>query len=147
MDTLSYRTVSANDATVVRKWYIVDAEGQTLGRISTRIAAILRGKNKPYFTPHTDCGDYVIIINAEKVKLTGNKMLDKVIQHYTGHPGGRKVTNPKNLLATQPEKLLERSIKGMLPKNKLGSAMYRKLFVYAGQEHPHGAQKPETLNF
>ncbi|HAE13424.1 MAG: 50S ribosomal protein L13 [Chitinophagales bacterium] len=147
MDTLSFKTVSANNATVTRKWLIVDAEGQTLGRLSTRVAAILRGKNKPYFTPHVDCGDYVIIINAEKVKLTGSKMLDKVIQHYTGHPGGRKVTNPRTLLRNNPEKLLERSIKGMLPKNKLGSAMYKKLFVYAGSEHPHVAQKPETLTF
>ncbi len=147
MDTLSYRTVSANDATVTRKWYIIDADGQTLGRMSSRIATILRGKNKPYFTPHTDCGDYVIIINAEKVKLTGNKMLDKEIQHFTGYPGGRKVTNPKTVLAKQPHKLLEKSIRGMLPKNKLGNAMYKKLFVYAGSEHPHAAQKPETLKF
>ena len=147
MDTLSYRTVSANDATVTRKWYIIDADGQTLGRMSSRIATILRGKNKPYFTPHTDCGDYVIIINAEKVKLTGNKMLDKEIQHFTGYPGGPKVTNPKTVLAKQPHKLLEKSIRGMLPKNKLGNAMYKKLFVYAGSEHPHAAQKPETLKF
>jgi large subunit ribosomal protein L13 len=147
VDTLSYRTISANNATVDRKWYILDAEGQTLGRISSNIAAILRGKNKPYFTPHTDCGDYVIIINAEKVRLTGNKMLDKEIQHFTGYPGGRKVANPKTVLSKNPGKLLERSIKGMLPKTKLGNAMYKKLFVYAGSAHPHGAQKPEILKF
>ncbi|MFN0276611.1 MAG: 50S ribosomal protein L13 [Chitinophagales bacterium] len=147
MDTLSFRTKSANDQTVTRDWYIVDADGKTLGRISSRIAAILRGKNKAYFTPHTDCGDYVIIINAEKVKLTGKKMLEKEIDWYTGHPGGRKVANPKTILAKQPHKLLERSIKGMLPHNKLGSQMYKKLFVYAGTEHPHTAQKPKTLNF
>lgn len=147
MDTLSYRTVSANNATVDRKWYVVDADGQTLGRISTHIASILRGKNKAYFTPHTDCGDYVIIINAEKIKLSGNKMEEKVIQHYTGYPSGRKVTNPKNVLSRTPEKLLEKSIKGMLPKTTLGAAMYRKLFVYAGPAHPHAAQKPETINF
>ncbi len=147
MDTLSFKTRSANRATVTHEWWIVDAEDQVLGRISARIAAILRGKNKPYFTPHTDCGDYVIIINAEKVKLTGKKMLVKEIDHYTGYPGGRKVANPKTILAKTPEKLLERSIKGMLPHNKLGSAMYKKLFVYAGNEHPHSAQKPKTLKF
>lgn len=147
MDTLSYRTVSANNATVKREWWLIDAEDQTLGRLSTRIAAILRGKNKPYFTPHTDCGDFVIIINAEKVRLTGKKMTDKEIQWYSGYPGGRKVANPKTVLAKNPEKLLERSIKGMLPHNKLGNAMYKKLFVYAGTEHPHTAQKPKTLKF
>ncbi len=147
MDTLSYRTKSANAATVTHDWILIDAADQTLGRLSTRVAAILRGKNKPYFTPHTDCGDYVIIINAEKVKMTGKKMLEKEIDWYTGYPGGRKVANPKTVLAKAPEKLLERSIKGMLPHNKLGSAMYKKLFVYAGNEHPHAAQKPKTIKF
>ena len=145
MDTLSYKTRSANAATVTHDWWLIDAEGQTLGRLSAKVAAILRGKNKPYFTPHTDCGDYIIIINAEKVKLTGKKMLEKEIDWYTGYPGGRKVANPKTVLAKQPHKLLERSIKGMLPHNKLGSAMFKKLFVYAGTEHPHAAQKPKTL--
>ncbi len=145
VEMLSYKTKSANDAMVTRAWWIVDAENQTLGRLSTKVAAILRGKNKPYFTPHTDCGDYVIIINAEKVRLTGKKMLEKEIDWYTGYPGGRKVANPKTVLANQPHKLLERSIKGMLPHNKLGRAMYKKLFVYAGTEHPHAAQKPQTL--
>ncbi|MEZ5012740.1 MAG: 50S ribosomal protein L13 [Chitinophagales bacterium] len=147
MNTLSYKTISANDATVTRAWWVIDAEDQTLGRLSTRVAAILRGKNKPYYTPHTDCGDYVIIINAEKVRLTGNKMMDKEIDWYTGYPGGRKVANPKTVLSKHPEKLLERSIKGMLPHTKLGRAMYKKLFVYAGAEHPHAAQKPQTLKF
>ncbi len=147
MDTLSYRTKSANNATVTREWWLIDADGLTLGRLSTRVAAILRGKNKPYFTPHTDCGDFVIIINAEKVRLTGKKMVEKEIDWYTGYPGGRKVANPKTVLANNPEKLLERSIKGMLPHNKLGSAMYKKLFVYAGAVHPHTAQKPKTLKF
>lgn len=145
MDTLSFRTKSANKATVVHNWYIVDAEDKTLGRLSTKVAAVLRGKNKPYFTPHTDCGDYVIIVNAEKVKMTGKKMMEKEIQHFTGYPGGRKVMNPKTVLATNPTRLLERSIKGMLPKTKLGDAMYKKLFVYAGPDHPHQAQKPITL--
>lgn len=145
MDTLSFRTKSANDATVTHGWFIVDAEDQILGRLSSQVASILRGKNKPYFTPHTDCGDNVIIINAEKIKLTGNKLMDKEIQHYTGYPGGRKVVNAKTVLAKNPTHLLERSIKGMLPKTKLGAAMYKKLFVYAGPEHPHQAQKPITL--
>lgn len=145
MDTLSFKTKSANDASVVHGWFIVDAEDQTLGRLSSKVASVLRGKNKPYFTPHTDCGDYVIIVNAEKVRLTGNKMLEKEIQHYTGYPGGRKVVNPKTVLAKNPTRLLERSIKGMLPKTKLGAAMYKKLFVYAGPDHPHQAQKPITL--
>ncbi len=145
MDTLSYKTRSANVATVTHAWWLVDAEDQTLGRLSAKVAAILRGKNKPYFTPHTDCGDYIIIINAEKIKLTGKKMLEKEIDWYTGYPGGRKVANPKTVLAKQPHKLLERSIKGMLPHTKLGSAMYKKLFVYAGTEHPHAAQKPQIL--
>lgn len=147
MDTLSYKTRSANKATVTHDWWLVDAEDQTLGRISARIAAILRGKNKPYFTPHCDCGDYIIIINAEKVKLTGKKMEDMEIDWYSGHPGGRTVVNPKMVLAKTPTKLLERTIKGMLPHTKLGSAMYKKLFVYAGTEHPHAAQKPKTLKF
>lgn len=132
---------------VTREWWLIDADGLTLGRLSTRVAAILRGKNKPYFTPHTDCGDFVIIINAEKVRLTGKKMTEKEIDWYTGYPGGRKVANPKTVLANAPEKLLERSIKGMLPHNKLGAAMYKKLFVYAGDVHPHAAQKPKTLKF
>lgn len=145
MDTLSYKTRSANVATVTHDWWVIDAEDLVLGRLSAKVAAILRGKNKPYFTPHTDCGDYVIIINAEKVKLTGKKMLEKEIDWYTGYPGGRKVANPKTVLARQPQKLLERSIKGMLPHTKLGAVMYKKLFVYAGTEHPHAAQKPKTL--
>lgn len=147
VDTLSFRTKSANDNTVTREWYIIDAEDKTLGRLSTRVAAILRGKNKPYFTPHTDCGDFIIIINAEKIRLTGKKMLEKEVDWFTGYPGGRKVANPKTVLAKQPAKLLERSIKGMLPHTKLGAQMYKKLFVYAGNKHPHIAQKPKTLNF
>ena len=146
MNTLSYKTVSANKDMVTHKWYVVDADGQTLGRLSTRIATVLRGKHKPYYTPHTDCGDFVVVINAEKIRLTGNKMEDKEIQHYTGYPSGRRVTNPKKVLQKQPTKLVEKAVKGMLPKTKLGNAMYKKLFVYAGPEHPHGAQKPETLN-
>jgi large subunit ribosomal protein L13 len=147
MSNLHFTTKHANAATVQRNWYIVDGTNQTVGRISARIAAILRGKNKAYYTPHVDCGDYVIIINAEKVKLTGNKMNDKVYDHFTGYPGGLKEELAKDLLKRRPEVLLERAIKGMLPKNRLGRKMYGKLFVYAGEVHPHTAQKPQDLKF
>jgi large subunit ribosomal protein L13 len=147
MNTLSYKTKSANEATVKRDWYIVDATNQTLGRMSAKIAAILRGKNKPYYTPHTDCGDYVIVINAEKVILTGNKMNEKEYQTFSGYPGGQKIELAKDLIRRRPEVVIERAVKGMLPKNRLGRKMYKKLFAYAGAEHPHTAQKPQTLTF
>jgi large subunit ribosomal protein L13 len=147
MNTLSYKTKSANEATVKRDWYIVDATNQTLGRMSAKIAAILRGKNKPYYTPHTDCGDYIIVINAEKVILTGNKMNEKEYQTYSGYPGGQKAELAKDLIRRRPEVVIERAVKGMLPKNRLGRKMYKKLFAYAGAEHPHTAQKPQTLTF
>jgi large subunit ribosomal protein L13 len=140
------KTFMANAQNVERKWYLVDATDLVLGRLSTEVAAILRGKHKPTFTPHVDCGDYVIIVNAEKIALTGNKLQDKMYYRHSGYPGGLKQRNAKTLLDNQPEKILEKSIRGMLPKNKLGAAMYRKLFVYAGPEHPHQAQKPEALN-
>jgi large subunit ribosomal protein L13 len=147
MNTLSYKTKSANDAYVKRDWYIVDATNLTLGRACAKIAAILRGKNKPYYTPHTDCGDYIIVINAEKVILTGNKLHEKEYQTYSGYPGGQKTELAKDLLRRRPEAVIERAIKGMLPKNRLGRKMFKKLFVYAGAEHPHTAQKPQTLTF
>jgi len=147
MNTLSYKTKSANEASVKRDWYIVDATNQTLGRMSAKIAAILRGKNKPYYTPHTDCGDYIIVINAEKVILTGNKLNEKEYQTFSGYPGGQKRELAKDLLRRRPEAVIERAVKGMLPKNRLGRKMYKKLFTYAGAEHPHGAQKPQTLTF
>jgi large subunit ribosomal protein L13 len=147
MNTLSYKTKSANEATVKRDWYIVDATNMTLGRMSAKIAAILRGKNKPYYTPHTDCGDYVIVINAEKVVLTGNKMNEKEYQTFSGYPGGQKIELAKDLVRRRPEVVIERAVKGMLPKNRLGRKMYKKLFTYAGAEHPHTAQKPQTLTF
>jgi large subunit ribosomal protein L13 len=147
MNTLSFKTKSANEATVKRDWYIVDATNLTLGRMSAKIAAILRGKNKPYYTPHTDCGDYVIVINAEKVILTGNKMNEKEYQTFSGYPGGQKIELAKDLIRRRPEVVIERAIKGMLPKNRLGRKMYKKLFAYAGAEHPHAAQKPQTLTF
>jgi large subunit ribosomal protein L13 len=142
---LTQQTVSVRKEDVQRKWYIVDADGETVGRISTKIASVLRGKHKPTYTPHTDTGDYVIIINADKVRFTGNKMAQKVYLTYSLHPGGQKSILAKDLMVKKPIKIMEEAIKGMLPKNKLGRAMYKKLFVYAGGEHPHSAQKPEPL--
>lgn len=145
MDTLSYKTQSANKETASHNWLVVDAEGQPLGRLASKIAAILRGKHKTNYTPHVDCGDYVIVLNAEKVKLTGNKMTQKVYYTHSGYPGGQKQRTPEQILAKYPNRLIEIAVKGMLPKNKLGRAMYKKLFVYEGAEHPHQAQKPSTL--
>lgn len=147
MSKLHFTTKHANEATVQRNWYVVDGTNQTVGRMCARIAAILRGKNKAYYTPHVDCGDYIIVTNCEKVKLTGNKMLDKVYDTFSGYPGGRKEESAENLLKRRPEVLIERAIKGMLPKNRLGRQMYKKLFVYQGSEHPHGAQQPKELKF
>lgn len=131
---------------IERKWYVIDAENVVLGRLATEVASMLRGKTKPTFTPNMDCGDYVIIINAEKVALTGNKMEDKMYYHHSGYNGGLKSRNAKKMLETQPQKIVEMAIKGMLPKNKIGADMYRKLFVYCGSEHPHQAQKPEEYH-
>lgn len=144
VDTLSYKTISANKNTVNQNWLLIDADGQTLGRLASNVASILRGKNKTNYTPHVDCGDYVIIINAEKVKLTGNKMSQKVYLTHTGYPGGQKSKTAQQILDKHPIRLIEMAVKGMLPKTKLGRAMYKKLFVYAGAEHPHAAQKPTT---
>lgn len=146
METLSYKTQSAKNETVVRNWWVVDAEGQTLGRLATKIATILRGKHKASFTPHIDCGDNVIIINAEKVALTGRKMDKKVYLTYSGYPGGQKSATAGEILTKKPEQLLEIAIKGMLPKGKLGRAVIKKLYVYKGGAHPHAAQKPQILN-
>lgn len=129
---------------IERKWYVIDAENVVLGRLATEVASILRGKNKPTFTPNMDCGDYVIIVNAEKVALTGNKLNDKLYIHHTGYNSGLKTRTAKKMLETQPQKIVEAAIKGMLPKNKLGNQMYRKLFVYCGPEHKQAAQKPEA---
>ena len=145
MNTLSYKTQSANKDTVDHKWFIVDAEGQTLGRLCSKIAAVLKGKHKPSYTPHVDTGDNVIVINADKIRLTGNKMEQKVYLSYSMYPGGQKSITAKELMVKKPYSVVERSVKGMLPKNKLGRAMFKKLFVYAGAEHPHVAQKPENL--
>ncbi len=145
MDSLSYKTISANEATVTKDWVIIDATDEVLGRLSSQVAKILRGKNKPSYTPHVDCGDYVIIINAEKVKLTGKKMTDKVYVRHTGYPGGQRFATPADFLARKPTFVIEKAIKGMLPKTRLGSAMMRNLRVYAGSEHPHAGQSPKEI--
>ena len=146
MDTLSYKTVSANKATANKEWVIVDADGQVLGRLASKVAKILRGKNKSSFTPHADCGDNVIVINAEKVVLTGKKMSDKVYIRHTGYPGGQRQQTATELLAKFPERLVEKSVKGMLPKNKLGSKLYTNLHVVVGAEHKYEAQKPKVVD-
>ena len=141
------KTFMANPATVDRKWYVVDAEGQTLGRLASEVAKVLRGKNKPIFTPHIDTGDYVIVINAEKVAVTGKKLDQKVYYHHSDYVGGMKETTLREKIAKKPEEVIELAVKGMLPKGPLGRQMYKKLFVYAGPEHKHAAQKPEVLTF
>jgi large subunit ribosomal protein L13 len=145
MRHLSFKTKSANEKIVVRDWYVVDATNLTLGRMCSKVAAILRGKNKAYFTPHFDCGDNVIIINASKVILTGTKFDDKEYQTFSGYPGGQKIEMAHEMINRKPELMIERGVKGMLPKNRLGRAMFKKLFVYAGPEHPHAAQTPKAL--
>jgi len=147
MSKLHFTTKHANEATVTHNWYVVDGTNQTVGRMCARIAAILRGKNKAYYTPHVDCGDFIIVTNCEKIKLTGNKMDEKIYDTFSGYPGGRKEEVAKDLLRRRPEVIIERAIKGMLPKNRLGRQMYKKLFVYQGSAHPHGAQQPKDLKF
>ena len=145
MNTLSYKTISANKETVEQKWFVVDAEGKTVGRLCTQIAHILRGKHKPSYTPHVDCGDYIIVLNAEKVRFTGNKMNAKEYQTYSGYPGGQKIATAREVMAKHPERIIEMAVKGMLPKNRLARAMYKKLFVYTGDVHPHAAQQPQPI--
>ncbi len=145
MDTTSYRSIFANSATVNKKWILVDAEGKTLGRFASQVAAILRGKNKAEFTPHTDCGDNVVIVNAEKVRLTGKKWNEKIYQRFSGYPGGLSERTATEVLAKDGRRLLEIAIKGMLPHTKLGREMFRNLYVYTGTEHPHGGQNPEKV--
>jgi len=147
MDALSYKTISANKATVNKRWFVVDAEGKTLGRLSSSIAKVIRGKNKPDFTPHVDCGDNVIVVNAEKIALSRDKMTTKEYVTYSGYPGGQRMTSARDLLAKKPEALVEKAVRGMLPKNKLGRAIFHNLHVFAGSTHPHQAQKPEILEF
>ncbi|PLX12570.1 MAG: 50S ribosomal protein L13 [Marinilabiliales bacterium] len=146
MDTLSYKTVSANKATVQKEWLVVDATDQILGRLAAKVAYVLRGKHKPSFTPHVDCGDNVIIINAEKIALTGNKMVEKQYVSHSGYPGGQRMTTPEELLRKKPFAVVENAVKGMLPKSRLGRELFRNLHVYVGSEHGHEAQKPKVLD-
>jgi len=146
VDTLSYKTISANKATANKEWVVVDAEGLILGRMASKVAKILRGKNKTSFTPHADCGDYVVIINAEKIVLTGKKMTDKIYIRHTGYPGGQRKQTPTDLLAKYPERIVEKAVKGMLPKNKLGRKLFTNLHVVVGAEHKYEAQKPKVVD-
>ena len=145
MDTLSYRTQSANKETVTKEWVIIDAENAILGRFATQVAMILRGKNKPSFTPHVDCGDYVIVVNADKIQLSGNKWSDKNYISHSGYPGGQKTISAGDLMQKKPTAIVEKAVKGMLPKNRLGAELFRHLFVYAGPDHPHEGQKPKKV--
>ena len=145
MDTISYKTKSANNQTVERKWHVIDADGLVVGRMCTKIASILRGKHKPSYTPHVDTGDYVIVLNADKLRLTGNKLNDKVYLRYSGYPGGQKARTVREQMEKDSRIVIEKAVRGMLPKNRLGRAMFKKLFVYAGGEHPHQAQTPTEL--
>ncbi len=144
IDSRSYKTISAKPEEVEKKWLLIDAEGQTLGRLASKVAILLRGKHKPSFTPHVDCGDNVIVINAEKVRLTGKKIFQKNYIRHTGYPGGQRVTSAQVMRAKHPERIIEFAVKGMLPKNRLGRHLFTNLRVYAGSEHPHNAQEPEV---
>ncbi|HYD91889.1 MAG TPA: 50S ribosomal protein L13 [Flavobacterium sp.] len=146
MNTLSYKTVSANKATAQKEWIVVDAEGHNLGRFASKVAMLLRGKYKTNYTPHVDCGDNVVVINAEKINLTGNKLEDKTYIRHTGYPGGQRILSAKVVQAKNPAILVEKAVKGMLPKNKLGAELFRNLNVYVGPDHKHEAQKPKTVN-
>ena len=146
MDTLSYKTLSANKETAEKKWFVIDAEGQILGRMASKVAKILRGKYKTNFTPHADCGDNVIIINAGKIVMTGNKMSSREIFSYTGHPGGQKRISPSEMLVKDETSVVRHALKGMLPKNKIGAAILKNCYIYKGAEHDQEAQKPKALN-
>lgn len=146
MNTLSYKTISVNKENANKGWVVIDAEGQILGRLASHVAKILRGKNKPSFTPHSDCGDNVIVINAEKIALTGNKMQTKYYIRHSGYPGGQKIRSISEQMKRQPERVIEIAVKGMLPKNILGAELFRNLYVYAGPEHKHEAQQPKIVN-
>lgn len=145
MDTTSFKTRSANKATVNKEWVLIDASDEVLGRLASKVAFILRGKHRPDFTPHVDCGDNVIVINAEKIRLTGKKWTDKVYLSHSGYPGGQKSTSPEDLYKKNPASLVEKAVKGMLPKNRLGRELFRNLSVFNGNEHPHEAQKPKQI--
>lgn len=147
MDTLSYKTKSANTETSGKKWLLVDAEGQTVGRLASEVAKLIRGKHKPNFTPHADCGDNVIVINAEKVSFSGTKLVNKEYVRYTGYPGGQRILTAQEILQKHPQRLIEKAVKGMLPKNTLGRNLFTNLKVYVGTEHKQEAQKPEVITF
>jgi large subunit ribosomal protein L13 len=146
VNTLSYKTVSGNKETADKKWHLVDAEGQTVGRLASKVATIIRGKHKTNYTPHADCGDYVVVINAEKVQFTGNKLAAKVYTRHTGYPGGQRHATAQEMMNKRPERIIEMAVKGMLPKNKLGNALYKNLYVYVGAEHKQEAQQPAKLD-
>ncbi|MDR1757392.1 MAG: 50S ribosomal protein L13 [Bacteroidales bacterium] len=146
MSKLSYKTISANEKIVTKNWVLIDAENEVVGRLATVVARILRGKTKPCYTPHFDCGDYVIIINADKIRFTGKKLTDKVYTRHTGYPGGQRFATPREMLKRKPLFVVEHAIKGMLPKNRLGAQLFRNLHVYAGATHPHAGQQPQLIN-
>lgn len=146
MDILSYKTVSANKSTVEKKWYIIDAGDAALGRVCTEVASILRGKHKPSFTPHVDCGDNVIVINADDIKLTGKKMDTKEYVRHTGYPGGQRISTPRQEMQKSSTRIIEKAVRGMLPKNRLGRKLFHNLYVYEGSDHPHEAQQPKKLD-
>ena len=146
MDSNSYKTISAKKDDVNKEWVLVDAKNEVLGRLASKVAKMIRGKNKPSYTPHIDCGDNVIVVNADQIRLTGNKWTDKEYVHYTGYPGGKRVRTPKDLMEKDPRKIVEKAVQGMLPKNKLGNKLKNHLFVYSGEEHPHEAQKPRKID-
>lgn len=145
MNTLSYKTVSANKETVNKEWILIDADGEILGRLATTVAAMLRGKHKTNFTPHVDCGDNVVVINAEKIELSGNKWSDKEYVRYTGYPGGQRYTPAEKMLKKNPIGVIEHAVRGMLPKNRLGRAIFKNMHIYVGSIHPHEAQKPKKI--
>ena len=145
MNTLSYKTISAKKESVVKNWWVVDADSKVLGRVASEVAKIIRGKHKPSFTPHIDCGDNVIVINAEKIRMTGDKMNSKEYISHSGYPGGQKRLSPKQMLAKKPERIFEYAVRGMLPKNRLGRQLFKNLHVYVGDQHPHEAQNPKVL--
>ena len=147
MDSISFKTKNANKASAEKNWVLVDAEGQILGRVASQIAKIIRGKHKPSYTPHVDCGDHVVVINAEKVKMTGKKFSDRVIFTHSGYNGGQRETTPNMMLRKHPERLIEYAVRGMLPKNRIGSELFRSLHVYVGAKHDHEAQKPQPITF
>lgn len=146
MDTLSYKTVSGNRETAKKEWLFIDAEGETVGRLASKVAMLLRGKHKPDFTPHADMGDYVVVVNAEKIVFSGKKMTDKQYVTYSGLPGGQKKTSPKDLLAKKPEAVFENAVRGMLPKTRLGRKIFKNMHVFVGPEHTHEAQKPRAID-